>query len=395
MQRMIPEKTTVRVELFRGITVGDLVVGAIGIGLLILVLISNLPYKVAFCIAIIAIAALLLVRMDSVPNYQYLGHILSYYGYKRKFIRACTDEELIAFSEEETDEASLRKSGRNLKGSGKTLSGANMDEIIPFTGISDDQIEYLHGQYYGAVIQIDPVEFRFFSEHRRTASIENCFGRILRSISPDYCCNIVKLEQPIIYDRYLEREYAGLEALSDSYEHGMLSEEELKARVEIKYDRINELQDYSESNHIITPFYYLVLFESDRRRLELQIRDAVQQLTTGELKVHRLTDRELAVFLKYTNQIDFDEHDVEKIRDEDLIRWAQPDSVDIRVRKIEVNRIVTHNFRVVNYPTMVDDAWLAGVLSIPARSPSGTSTGRCRNFAASGPIRASIPEGWK
>ncbi|MBR6405191.1 MAG: DUF87 domain-containing protein [Lachnospiraceae bacterium] len=366
MQRMIPEKTKVRVELFRGVTIGDLIVGAIGIGLLILVLISNLPYKVAFCIAIIAIAALLLVRMDSVPNYQYIGHILSYYGYKRKFVRACTDEELIAFSEEDMDEASLRKSGRNLKGSGKTLSGANMDEIIPFTGISDDQIEYLHGQYYGAVIQIDPVEFRFFSEHRRNVSIENCFGRILRSISPDYCCNIVKLEQPIIYDRYLEREYAGLEALSDSYENGMLSEEELKARVEIKYDRINELQDYSENNHIITPFYYLVLFESDRRRLELQIRDAVQQLTTGELKVRRLMDRELAVFLKYTNQIDFDEHDVEKIRDEDLIRWAQPDSVDIRVRKVEVNRIVTHNMRVVNFPTMVDDAWLAGVLSVPA-----------------------------
>ena len=368
MQRMIPEKTKVRVELFRGVTIGDIIVGAIGIGLLILVMISNLPYKVAFVIAIVAIAALLLVRMDQVPNYRYVGHILSYFGYKRKFIRICTDQELIALGEGPAEENHTKKKAakRSAKGSGKTLSGANMDEIIPFTGISDDQIEYLHGQYYGAVIQIDPVEFRFFSEHRRTASIENCFGRILRSISADYCANIVKLEQPVIYDRYLDREYAGLEALSDSYENGMLSEEELKARVEIKYDRINELQDYSEGNHIVTPYYYLVLFESDRRRLELQIRDAEQQLVNGELTVHRLTDRELAVFLKYSNQIDFDEHDVAKIRDEDLVRWAQPDSVDIRVRKVEVNRIVTHNFRVVNYPTMVDDAWLAGVMSIPA-----------------------------
>ena len=225
MQRMIPEKTKVRVELFRGVTIGDIIVGAIGIGLLILVMISNLPYKVAFVIAIVAIAALLLVRMDQVPNYRYVGHILSYFGYKRKFIRICTDQELIALGEGPAEENHTKKKAakRSAKGSGKTLSGANMDEIIPFTGISDDQIEYLHGQYYGAVIQIDPVEFRFFSEHRRTASIENCFGRILRSISADYCANIVKLEQPVIYDRYLDREYAGLEALSDSYENGMLS----------------------------------------------------------------------------------------------------------------------------------------------------------------------------
>ncbi len=352
MQRMIPEKTKVHVELFRGVTIGDIIVGAIAMGLLILILVSNLPYKIAFVIAVAAVAVFLIVRMDEQPNYVYIGHILSFMGYKHRFYKACKDQDLYGLMEgEEVKTAKV---------------GEPMDHIIPFTGIEEDQIVYLNGEYYGAVIEIDPVEFRFFSEHRRTNAIENCFGRILRNIHTDYSANIVKLERPIMYDRYLAKEYDTLDQLSDAYENGVYSEEELKARVEIKYDRINELLNYAEENHIVTPFYYLVLFESDRRRLEVEIREALQLLSTGELSVRRLDNKGLAVFLKYTNQIDFDEHDVDKVRPEDYVRWAQPDSVDIRVRKVEVNQIVTHNFRVVNYPTMVDDAWLASVLSIPA-----------------------------
>ena len=116
--------------------------------------------------------------------------------------------------------------------------------------------------------------FRFFSQHRRDNSIENCFGRILRSLHAGYSANIVKLERPIMYDRYLDREYAKLDDLSASYENGSLSEQELQSRVEIEYDRINELRAYCSDSKVIAPAYYLVLFESDKRQLEIQIKEA-------------------------------------------------------------------------------------------------------------------------
>ena len=423
MQRLIPNKTKVSVELFRGVTIGDVIVGGIGMLMLVLVIISNLPFKLGFSIIVIGLTALLLIRLDDQPNYQYLLHILSFLGYKRHFGRRQSDSVLAEGNTEEA--AKPAKSGKSGKAAAKsrtqtvkeqtiekgrkerrkkedallkskTLSDEEreeilarrreesrvaaekaaaaseaalkrepMSEIIAFTGIRDNCIEYLDGQYYGAVLQIDPVEFRFFSEHRRTNSIENCFGRILRSLHSDYCANIVKLEQPIMYDSYLAKEYKKLQDLADSYENAVLSEEELKARVEIEYDRINELRAYSSTNKVINSFFYLVLFDSDRRQLENQIRDAANQLINGELTVHRLDDKGLAVFLKYSNQIDFDERDVEKIAPEDLAAWAQPETVDIRVRNVEVNHIITHNFRVVHYPTLVGDAWLAGVMSIP------------------------------
>ena len=176
-----------------------------------------------------------------------------------------------------------------------------MDEMFGVTGIRDGFIEYLNKSYYGAAIEIAPVDFRFFSQHRRDNSIENCLGRVLRTVHAGYSANIVKLERPIIYDRYLDREYGKLEEMRASYENGILSEPELQSRVEIEYDRINELRAYISDNKVISPFYYLVLFESDKRQLEVEIKDAEQLLKQGELSVRRLDDRDLAVFLKYSN----------------------------------------------------------------------------------------------
>ena len=450
MQRLIPGKTKVHIELFRGVMLGDVVVGAIAVAMLIFILISNLPGRFFICGGVLILAALLIFRLDDQPNYLYLLHILSFFGYKRRFARNFSDnvlynvnekgehdavmdqifgedaekpltraekkklkksnkEQALAalpapgeeaeegevvlsekerkklrkeeekklkskdVSEEEKEEIRARQKARSEASARRmaeykerTADRETMSEIIAFTNIKDGFIEYLNGEYYGAALQIDPVEFRFFSEHRRANSIENCLGRILRSLHAGYSANIVKLEQPIMYDRYLAKEYDKLESLSDSYENGVLTEEELKARVEIEYDRINELRSLSGERRVVTDYYYLVLFESDKRQLENQIREAQQLLQNGELTVRRLDDKGLAVFLKYTNQIDFDERDIENVRPEDYYLWAQPEVVDIRPRRVEVNHIITHNFRVVGYPTVVGDAWLAGVMSYPA-----------------------------
>ena len=429
MTRLIPGKTKVEVELFRGVTLGDVFVGGVGIALIILVVLSNLPHKFGISIGVAAVAGLLLFRIDEQPNYRYLLHILGHFGYDRRFARSYTDKMLVERGEGRMDEAAfneLFQNGENRKESksekkerlealktaekerarkrkeeDKLLkskwasedekeairarrkreseeamrrmadakdAAANrksMDDIIAFTGIHGGLIEYRRGEYYGAAIEIDPVEFRFFSEHRRQNSIEAGVGRILRAVNPKYSANIVKLERPIRYESYLDKEYDKLDQLRGSYESGLLTEDELKARVEIEYDRINELRNLCDVEKVVTGFYYLVLFESDKRQLELQVSNALGSLRQGELTVHRLDDKELAVFLKYSYALDFDENEIDKIAPEDYAQWAKPEVVDVRARRVEVNHIVTHNFRVASYPALVGDAWLSGVMSIP------------------------------
>ncbi len=94
MQRIIPGKTKVNIELFKGVTIGDIIVAGIAMVLILLVLLSNLPAKLIILFVIVAIAALLLVRLDAQPNYMFLLHILTYLGYSKHFGRSKSDQML-------------------------------------------------------------------------------------------------------------------------------------------------------------------------------------------------------------------------------------------------------------------------------------------------------------
>ena len=446
--RLIPGKTKIQIELFKGISLWDMLVAGIGILLTLFVLISSLPAKFYIILVIGLIFIALLVRMDTVPNYRYLLQILRHFSYRRRFDRVYDDETLKAMSsengreelvdrvfkgkkkgkkaspvhrkfrkkadedtdseleseeetEEETEEQlskkelralikrenavlknkkatkeekdavwlaraerSAVKKARKNKMKEEKIERDDISDIMPFTAIKDGYIEY-GGQYYGAVLEVPPVEFRFFSQYRRDNSIVNGLGRVLRNLHGEFSANIVKIERPLIYDRYLEREYERLDELKASYVNGALREEELQARVEVLYDRIEEIQKLCEGEKVVSPFYYIVLFESDKRQLEMQVSSALDALRGGELECKRLNDEELAVFLRYTNDVDFDEHEISKIAPEYYADWAMPQTLDIKMRTVEVNHIITHNARIVSYPNMVNDAWLATVMSMP------------------------------
>ena len=411
--RLIPGKTKVEIELFKGVTLTDIIIGLVSAILLIFVLTSTIPGKVYIIFGLILLTAGLLVRLDSEPNYVFLMHIFRHFALKRKFARASDDsayvnrtngevKETVAAApaetsaerkarlkaeraerkaddkilksktstKEEQDAIWLKRANQSAarkqaKNSVKKIKVNPMKEIIPFTGIKDDFIEY-GGEYYGAVIEVPPVEFRFFSPTRRTNSIDGAFGRVLRSISINHAANIVKLERPVIYDEYIQNESRKVNDIRSSYENGFLTEEEFKARVEVLCDRITDLQDICYDNKVIQPYYYIVLYDSDKNQLTNTVNSALDMLRNGEMNVKRLNSKELAVFLKYSNTLDFDERDVEYVAPEKYAEWAMPDSVAIKHRTVTTNGILCHNFRITAYPSEVDDAWLASVMSIPA-----------------------------
>ena len=413
MARLIPGKTKVRIELFKGVRLADILVGLIAFLMIVFVVISSLPFKFYIILGVLFVAGLLLIRMDTVPNYIYLVNMLRHFAYRRRYRRSTTDEQLLdpdgvkskSFDEvfrsdadvEETPKARkkrLKEEERLLASEDvpeeekeqirnrrkeeaklaaekailikeQTAKAEPMEMLAAFTDIIDGYISY-SGSYYGAVLEIPAVEFRFFSENRRANTIENGLGKLLRSIHTTYGANIVKLERQIHYEAYLEIEHEKLAQLRQSYENGLISEAELKARVEIMYDRIADVEKLCGEQKIIEPFYYIVLFDSDKRQLENQLSAAVTTLVNAEMQPKRLNNKELAVFLKYSNCLDICEEEIETLKPTDYARWAMPQYVNVKMRTVEVNGIVTHNLRVVDYPTTVSDAWIAGVFSMPA-----------------------------
>lgn len=413
--RLIPGKTKVKIELFRGITLGDILVAVVTLALVSLVFMSTIPGNIYVAIGLLALGGFMLLRMDGKPVYLMMLGLLRYMAYPRMFRRSTTDKELLPKEEEEDssgeknhrevivwsysekneesgdeksedekseeEKSEEEKSGDEKSGEEKKESSAasapataakkkkkeqDITGIMPFTGIKDGYIEYA-GKYYGAIIEIDPVEFRFFSQFRRDASIENCLGKIIRSLRSDFSANIIKIDRPILYNSYLTKEYEKLDDLRASYEKGMLTEEELKARIEIQYDRINALREICYEEKVIQPFYYFALFNSHKKQLEIDVENAITALEQGELTVRRLVeDRDLAIFLKYTNCLDFDEWDVDKLDPKDYMKWVMPESLSFTSRYVKINKIITHQMSVTSYPADVGDAWLAGVMSVPA-----------------------------
>ena len=434
---LIPGKTKVKTEIFKGVSFTDVFIGLIAGVIFVVLLMSNLPHKFVISIVLFFVTALLIVRIDDEPNYVFLMHMFRYLGYPKRFVRVKSDETLVAkhAGEHEGEEERLRsetkaekkkrqkakkaeqkaerkagKTGRkarrkaekaerkadnkilkskkaskeekdaiwlkraNQSAARKRAKKAKKEKATKYKDIADlfgvseikNGLIYYKGQYYGAAIEIPPVEFRFFSVARKNNSIENGVGRILRGIGYNYAANIVKIERPIQYESYRDNEYNKLDELRVAYEKGMLSETELQARVEVIYDRINDLEKLCGDAPVVVPFFYLVLFDSDRKQLENQMRSALDSLRQAELEPKRLNDKELAVFLKYTNQLDFDEHEIDRIAPEDYATWILPNDVKLNTRTVEVNHIITHNMKVVGYPMLAGNAWLASMMSIPA-----------------------------
>jgi len=107
--RLIPGKTKVQIELFRGVTLWDILVGAIALVLIILVIISSLPRKLAFCIAIGFITVLLVIRLDEKPNYLLVLHMFRHFSSPRRFGKVYDDEMLKKKAQNEVVEEYLEK----------------------------------------------------------------------------------------------------------------------------------------------------------------------------------------------------------------------------------------------------------------------------------------------
>lgn len=421
---LIPGKTKVRLELFKGVGVPDILVGIVGIALIAILLISNLPHKFIIASVILFVFAALLLRVDDEPNYIYILHILSHFALPRRYVKAFDDKMLLKINEKGEKEACvdslfgegdgeeevfespemrkerLKAEREEYKADSKRLkakdltkeeedaiwlkrakqsearkkernaqreSVANwedMENLVAFTGIKDDLIEYA-GEYYGAAIEISPVEFRFLSKIRRKSSINNGIGKVLRALNLDNAANIVKIDRPVHFEKYLDAEQEKVEALRQAFEKGMMREDELKARIDVVYDRMNEIEKLMDHDKIIMPFYYLVLFDTDKFQLENQVRNALDCLNQAELECFRLDSKELALFLKYSNALDVNEKELDELTEEYYAAWAKPNEVIFKVRTAAVDKIKTHTMHITGYPTMADDAWLATVMSMP------------------------------
>ncbi|MCR4584936.1 MAG: DUF87 domain-containing protein, partial [Lachnospiraceae bacterium] len=344
--RVIPKRTKVRLELFKGVEVIDVLVGSAGFALAVSVFLSNLPAHIMVSVVIAILTVGLVIPLGDDKGYLFIFYALKYLGRKRVFVR----------------KNAVDDSGKKKKGILDVILPAadfTVEDITPFTGIDGKFIEY--GSSYSAVVMSVPsVEFRFFSENRQNSVIDRCFAAILRTASLDEVINLVKVDRPVIYDEFITNEHKKISELKEAYLNGLLEEDELTTRVGIIYDRIAQLEEFDYKDKIYQPQHYLMFCFKDRDFIQSQLENAIQTFANNNMECKQLEGRELAVFLKYQYDMVFDEREIEKIDPSEWMDWILPDTIKFTTRTVQYDDLITHNFRFRDYPTVVNNAWGAG-----------------------------------
>ncbi len=333
--RIIPKKTKVETELFKGVSIIDVLVGMFGAFVCVALITSNLPYRWWIAIGVFVVFVFLLMPIDDEKVYMLFIHFLRHLAIPHMFL----DKK-------------------------KAAGRISVEDITPFTGIDDRYINY-NKEYYATVIEIPSIEFRFLTEFRQDSIIDHNIGSVIRTITQDQTGAFVKIDRPVIYDEYIRTERSKINDLKKAYLDDIISEEELTIRVEIIYGRIEEIKKINFEDKVYRPFHYLVLFDKKKPILSEMTRNAVGQFKNAGLDARQLKGKELAIFLKYQYNQVFDEREVDDIKPEDYLDWILPKKIELTSRTVKYDGLITHNLKILDYPSVVGNAWGYRLFNVP------------------------------
>ncbi|MDR1059751.1 MAG: ATP-binding protein [Clostridiales bacterium] len=249
------------------------------------------------------------------------------------------------------------KSGKaGAAGGAKSAPAPEVADITPFTGISGEYIEY-GGRYYGVVLEIPSIEFRFLTLSRQNGIIDRNLGAALRMVSEDGAAAIVKIDRPIIYDAFLAAEEDKLAEMGDALSNGLIAEDEHATRAAVIYARMEEIERTNTDSKIYRPFHYIVFFEPTKERAMERAQNALGLMGNADMDCRILSEGELAVFLKYNYTVDFDEREIARIPKEAYMDWILPKKIEFAGRTVKYDDLITHTLLLTDYPMEVPNAW--------------------------------------
>ena len=330
MVRLIPRKTKVKFEFFRGVTGLDVLLGAIFLAIAIVLFTANFPYHAWIGLAWVIVAVSLFFKFaDDVRFYTTLVYLLKFSVQKKKFVN---DSE-------------------NKKG--------DINTILPYNGVVQDRyIDF--GIYYGMVREVQPMFFTLLTENFQDNVIES-FANALRRLNNDQTCSIVKIRKPMVLDNYIYNENKKYDTLYDMQYDGQITEAEIDARAPIFEERVSYFEFINRQQKIYKDYFYIVVYDRDRELLENTVSGMMTALATSlnPITSKILTGKNLYVFLKANLGKEFDERDLDIMPFNRYKDWIKPSKIKFNIAKFYVDKDCYRVYNLIDYPIQVGNAWAA------------------------------------
>ncbi|MCL2176837.1 MAG: DUF87 domain-containing protein [Firmicutes bacterium] len=343
--RLIPKKSRINVTVWKNYTLFDILFMLSLISIAGLIAVSNLPNRLYWLFGWIFFSTFLLLPLDSDRVYNHILHVVRFLIHTKRF-----------------GEAAKRASAKS-----------NVNLLVPITKIDADGTIHYPG-YFGSVLLLDSVEFRLYTEFSQDSIIAR-LGSIFNAIAGEQSLQLVKIDRPINFDEIAKNVYSELTKAKGSEITDLAKIALLNARLE-QIDRFNNLSKQYR------PYYYLVVYDTSLKGLSNFLKFATLTLKDLGLGGEQLTQKETAVFLKYSYSRGFDEREFDVIeqsldretemteseREQKLsnlyINHIKPKSVSFGIHSYEVDGIYAFTYAISDYPLEVSNAWGASMFNI-------------------------------
>ena len=319
--RIIPKKTRVGFQIFRGVTIFDMIFATVYLLLLVITFRSNIGFAKWIIASIETIFfGFLVTNIQYRKGYKLLASLFTFLVINKKYY----------------------------KNSKKTRQ--KIELIMPIKAIKNNTL-ITKSDYRGAVIKIEGYDFFKQTLKQQDRAID-LFSNALKGIT-EGC--IVKLETAIDFKEFLTPE------ISDSKKRTVAQ------KVRDKHIKItNEFyKNLSLNQKIYQPSYYLVVYEKIDKVLEDLTNTLLDQLQNIGLTATRLDKKGLALFLKNFYKKNFDKDKIDKINEKKYLSWATPNEIKVQSNKIIVDGNEYGIFSIRDYPIAVTNGWGIGLMNMP------------------------------
>ena len=330
MVRLIPRKTKVKFEFFRGVTGLDILLGAIFLAIAIILFTANFDYHIWIGFAWVIIAVSLFFKFaDDVRFYTTLVYLMKFAVQKKKF----------------TNDSEGKK--------------GDINTILPYNGVIQDRyIDF--GIYYGMVLEVQPMFFTLLTEAFQDNVIDS-FANALRRLNNDQTCSIVKIRKPMVLDNYIYNENKKYDTLYDMQYDGQITEAEIDARAPIFEERVSFFEYINRQQKIYKDYFYIVVYDRDRELLENTVSGMMTSLATSlnPISSKILNGKDLYIFLKANLGKEFDQRDLDVIPFNKYKEWIKPAKIKFNIAKFYVDKDCYRVYDLIDYPLQVGNAWAA------------------------------------
>lgn len=333
--KFIPRKNKVKTEVWRGITILDVIIAIVGVIVAILICTSNLPYKWYIALSVVSFWAMLFVPVsDGIKLYYSVVLMFKFMAYKKQYF----------------------KNPKN--------KNDDIKRVVPFYGLSTDKFINF-GEYYGMVLNVHPTEFGIMEEEKQEMVL-SCFSQCFERLQPNQRLSIIKTKKPLVLDDLVSFEDEKYNTLLDMGERGFYDPQEIDSRSPVFEERLRALNLLNNQNKVIMNFYYIVVYDTDRETLESTINGMVSSMLSSQTPIYTdiLTGDELLVFLKSTFTDDFNERELAVLNNDDKVRWACPDNIKFKINNTIIDGKAYRTFSITDYPLEVANAWLYPIFQL-------------------------------